>query len=400
MARLPVFAVVCLVSCLWTRAGVTEPVFAQPNLTTGNASAIIDRQIALPIPKPPPPDETQVTRPETSFFKIASGNIAGSYFATGEKLAEIISHPPGSERCSGTLRCGPSGMFAVAHNSDGAVVNIRAVASGSLDSGLAPADLLLDAYEGKGLFAKDGPLTTMRLIANLYPESLHLVVSKSANITQVQDLKGLRVSLGPAGSGTQTYAQQIIERSGLANSITSDMLDLYEAADQLLSGELDAFFYLGGVPAPLIQDILTTEQIKLIPITGVPVATIYETQPYTEPIVLSGDVYPNTPQTETIASTAIWFVNANISEERVYRITAALWHENNQAFLTDGRSPMTNANKEAAINDLPLPLHPGAERYYQEAAFFQTAPDSTLATGNVPPETSSQDADTDMQSAP
>ena len=346
----------------------------EQNLKTGEVTI-------LPALKPPAPKDSAAARPETSFFKIAAGSTAGSYFATSEDLAAIISHPPGADRCDDTARCGPVGMFAVAQNSDGAIVNIRAVATTEIESGLAPADLLFEAYQGTGAFANDGPMTNLRLIARLYSESLHLVVPKTTNITQVGDLNGLRVSLGRVGSGSHTYAQQLLEANGIAIGNDVVTLDLYDAAEQLLSGELDAFFYLGGAPVPIIQDILMTDQVKLIPITGAPVATFYGERPYMEPILLGSEVYPNTTQLETIASGTYWFTHDSISEERIARITSALWHEANQAEYATTESLLYDITRESALKDLPLPLHPGAESYYQEAGFFQKAAPDAITGG-------------------
>ena len=341
--------------CVLSATGLTMP-----------ASALEDGK---PIPIRKPTDEaptSKITIQEPAFFKITTGSTASSYFAAGEALAALISHPPGAERCRAEDRCGPVGMLAVAQTSEGAVANIIAVNDEGLQSGLAPADLLNDAVNGLGEFANTGPASNIRAIANLYVETLHLVAAKSSDIAELTDLANKRVSLGPVGSGSHTYARLLLETSALDKTVIKSELGLYDAADKLISGDLDAFFYLGGAPVPFVQDLFATGTADLIAIRGAPMAVLYESRAYILPHLIANGTYQGSTQRETIGTNAVWIVNESVSDERVYQITRALWQSDNREALRSGDQIFGWYNLDDAATDMPIELHPGARRYYQE----------------------------------
>jgi TRAP transporter TAXI family solute receptor len=145
-----------------------------------------------------------VDAPERIAFQIATGSSSGTYFPIGQMLASIISHPPGIARCDDEARCGPVGLIAAARASEGSIANVRAVSENRVSSGLAQADIAADAYAGRGVFKADGKLDDLRAIAALFPETVHIVVMADSKIKEIKDLRGKRVSIDAAGSGTNS----------------------------------------------------------------------------------------------------------------------------------------------------------------------------------------------------
>ena len=121
------------------------------------------------------------------FLRIGTGATSGTYFPVGGVLASAISNPPGSRPCDKGGSCGVAGLIAVAQSTDGSVENINGILSGALDSGLSQADLAYWAYAGKKDFKGRAKLAKekLRVIAHLFPESVHLVVAKDSAITSV-----------------------------------------------------------------------------------------------------------------------------------------------------------------------------------------------------------------------
>ena len=93
--------------------------------------------------------------------------------------------------------CGPSGLIVSARTSDGAVANVLAVNAGQVDSGLAQANVVADAVAGHGAFRKTGRQTHVRVIADLFPETVQLVVA--ANVARSRKVADLRGKRGLAG---------------------------------------------------------------------------------------------------------------------------------------------------------------------------------------------------------
>src|SRR4028119_706125 len=139
-----------------------------------------------------------------AFFRIGTGGTAGTYYPVGGLIANAVSNPPQ--------------LVLTAQASNGSVANVNSIASGGLESGFTQADVAYWAYTGTGLFEGKGKIEDLRLLANLYPESIHLVAAKSANVKSVADLKGKRVSLDEPGSGTLVDARIILPGWGTQDS--------------------------------------------------------------------------------------------------------------------------------------------------------------------------------------
>src|SRR6266705_2860836 len=123
-----------------------------------------------------------IDNPQRVAFQISTGSTTGTYFPVGAMLAQLLSHPPGVERCEAANVCGPSGLIVSTRASQGSVANLLAVNSGMVTSGIAQADVVALAVAGQGPFRKAGPIKQLRVIANLYGEDLHLVVAKKSKI--------------------------------------------------------------------------------------------------------------------------------------------------------------------------------------------------------------------------
>src|SRR3546814_326213 len=198
-----------------------------------------------------------------SFFRIGTGSTAGTYFPIGGIIASAISSPPGSRDCKGGGSCGVSGLVAVAQSTRAAVDNARQIQQGTLESGFVQSDIAYWAYHGEELFLTGGPLKSLRAIANLYPETIHLVVSAEAGIESVSDIKGKRISLDRPGSGTRVDAQLVLRAFGIAESdFEAFALGSGAAADALRDGELDGFFFVAGTPATAVLELAEEEDRK------------------------------------------------------------------------------------------------------------------------------------------
>ncbi len=115
--------------------------------------------------------------PQRIPFQIATGSSIGTYFPVGNVLSEVLSHPPSIARCETANICGPAGLIVSTMASQGSVANVASVNGGMINSGLAQADVVSLAAEGKGPFRKSGPSRRLRVIADLYGEDVHLVAA-------------------------------------------------------------------------------------------------------------------------------------------------------------------------------------------------------------------------------
>src|SRR5512140_2100624 len=119
---------------------------------------------------------------DITFFRIGTGGTAGTYYPIGGMIANAISNPPGSRPCADGGSCGVPGLVATAVASNGSVANINGIQSGQMESGFTQSDVAYWAYTGTGVYEGKPKVTDLRLIANLYPETIHVVARKGAGI--------------------------------------------------------------------------------------------------------------------------------------------------------------------------------------------------------------------------
>lgn len=301
-------------------------------------------------------------------FKIATGSSSGTYFPIGQMLASLISHPPGVARCEAEGRCGPIGLFAAARASEGSIANARSVNEGRVTSGLAQADIAADAYEGRGAFKSDGKATQLRAIAALFPETVHIIVMADSGIKAIKDLRNKRVSIDAAGSGTNATARTLLGAFKLNEKRVKFAFESSERSlEMLLAGDLDAFFFVGGAPLGVVEELAAQGTIRLLPLQGPEIDALVQNAPYLTKADIPAGTYQNMPAVPTIEVRAIWLVNASVPDQVVFEIVRALYHPDNRELLDSGHPKGRLIRLETARDGLPVPLHPGAARYYDGA---------------------------------
>lgn len=309
-----------------------------------------------------------------SFFRIGTGGAGGTYFPIGGTIANGISAPPGARPCDKGGQCGVPGLIAIAQSTTASVFNNAAVQNGELEAGLAAADVTRSMYLGEGKFeGKAHP--KLRIIANLYPEDLHLVMPAGSSINNLGDLKGKRVGIAQAGSGTQVAVLQMLEAWGVTrDNIDEAELNNSQSAERLADGQLDAYFYAAGWPVAAMVQLASTKGMNLHSFTEEDLAKINGIIPAYIPSEIPGGVYEGVDAAvKTPAVSALLVVSADLDEELVYGITKALWNDNTRKLLDNGHAKgkqITPATALDGVSALGVPLHSGAEKFYREAGLM------------------------------
>jgi hypothetical protein len=300
-------------------------------------------------------------------FEVATGSTAGTYFPMGELIAGIVSHPPGLARCEARGVCGPPGLIVSARTSEGAVDNVLAVNAGGVDSGLAQANVVADAAAGQGAFRKAGPQTHIRAIASLFPEALQLVVAANSHIASVADLSGKRVSLDTEGSGAGVIAREILAAYKVPESRLKVRRESYDVSASLLQrGKIDAFFFEGGAPSPLIGDLVARGTAQLIAIDGKARRRLLARVPSLSADTIPAGAYQGMGAIQTVSSRTLWVVKDSASPDIVYGILRALFDPANRPLLDAGEPSARYIRLNQATSGLTAPLHPGAARFYRD----------------------------------
>jgi TRAP transporter TAXI family solute receptor len=305
--------------------------------------------------------------PQRLSFLIATGPTGGTYFPVGQLISGIISNPPGVDRCQIPNVCGPAGLVMSARTSDGSVANVLDVNADRVDSGLAQADVVAQAVKGTGIFKRYGKQTHIRVLAGMFPEDMHLVVAQHAKIAALKDLRGKRVSLGADDSGTIVTARAVLAAYGLSErAMKAHHAAADESAQLLETGKLDAFFFVGGAPVPLLDDLISRGVARLVPINGPGRNKLLKADPGLEPDTIAAGTYRGVPEVQTVRIRALWIVRDTAPDGLVNGIVRALFNSSNRAQL-DAAMPSTRAIRiDDAVTTDPSLLHPGALRFYRE----------------------------------
>ena len=310
--------------------------------------------------------------PQRIPFQIGTGSTTGTYFPIGNLLSEILSHPAGIARCETANVCGPPGLIVSTMASQGSVANVASVNGGMINSGLAQADVVSLAAEGKGPFRKSGPSRSLRVIADLYGEDVHLVATTKSRIEDVAQLRGKRVSLSPEGSGTIVTARAILSAYGVPEKSIHPNFDSPEdAVDLLRTGKLDALFLVGGTPIGLIHDLLADGAAHLVPISGPGLRRLLRADPWLEPHTIPKTAYGNSSAVDTVSVDALWIADENQPERLIYGMLKALYNPANRPSLQAAREGFHFLDASFGPKLSPAPLHPGALRYFREAGLIK-----------------------------
>ena len=143
-------------------------------------------------------------------------------------------------------------------------------------------------------------------------------------------------------------------------------------------GQLDAFFFVGGRPVALIDDLISRGVARLVPIDGAGRTRLVKLAPGLSAASIPAGTYHGSPAVETVSVRALWIVNDRTSDDLVYGITRSLFRPGNRAALDGENESSAMIRVDTATVDLPAPLHPGAERFYRETGHL---PKANIKTG-------------------
>lgn len=283
---------------------------------------------------------------------IATGGTGGVYYPYGGTLAEIINQKIPN-------------VFATAEVTGASVENIRLVAKKEATFGLTMNDVAYQAYVGEGKF-KGNKVDSLRSVIQMYPHIYHIVTLKKYPIYKISDLKGKKVSVGAPGSGTEYKSSLILPLLGIKYS---DMkvyrLSFAENATQLKDGIIEVGIWDVAPPTSSIIDLATTHELRFIPFTKEEIKKVSDTYPFYTEWVLKKNTYKG--QTEDIPSITVWnsvVCHKDTPEDLVYKVTKAIFE--NKKMLTNTHKIAEFTTPETSAKYSPIPIHPGAMKYFKE----------------------------------
>ena len=286
-------------------------------------------------------------------LSIATGGTGGVYYPYGGALANLISEQV-------------EGVEVTAEVTSASVDNMLLIDNRDADLAFVLADTAYDAVQGNPPFEQAVPA---QALATLYNNYTHVVTTDDSGINSLADLRGKRVSTGSAGSGTEVIANRLLEAAGLNpdQDIEREQLGASESADAIKNGNIDAYFWSGGLPTGSVTDLGATPNIelKLIGHGELAQALQEEYGPFYATDVIPANTYPNqTEDVEVIIVANVLVVHQDFDEQLAYDILRVLFEH--QPELVTAHPVAEELTLENAVQNSPIPFHPGALRYYEE----------------------------------
>lgn len=302
--------------------------------------------------KDPVSTDGDTSRTEVLRITIGTAGTSGALYPMGVAMAETITNHV-------------DGISATGESTAASIENLRNLHDGKMAMGISMSEVCSYAYHGVGDY-EGSAYTDIRAMFSTINNYLQVFVLKDSGIDSIEDLKGKTVSMGSAGSGGEMAGRLLLGVYGLDySSVNAQFMGESDGATALADGKIDAMIATHPLNSAALTELTTSCDAVLLSIDN---DAFYETYPAYARCTIPAGTYPNNdtdvviPQNSVIMCTSL---NSGLTDDDVYEITKAIW-ENRDEWASSAKSVETQAVWESVLNNIDLPMHPGAIRYFEE----------------------------------
>lgn len=292
-----------------------------------------------------------VTVQAEEFINILTGGTSGVYYPIGVGLSKIYAdNIPGARTQVQATKA--------------SVENLNLLQQGKGELALALGDSVKFAWEGDAEAGFSAPLTKLRGIAAAYPNYIQIAASAESGITTLEGLAGKSLSVGAAKSGTELNARAILGAMGLSYADLSkvEYLPFAESVELMKNRQLDATLQSAGLGVASLKDLATSAPTNIV---AVPAEVAEKLgAPYVAGVIPAGTYEGQTADVPTVAVVNFFVTHEDVSDETAYQMTKLMFE--NLPALQAAHAAAGAISLDAALAGMPIPLHPGAERFYKE----------------------------------
>lgn len=291
------------------------------------------------------------------FINVLTGGTSGVYYPLGVSLTQIYGKAIPTAK-------------ATVQSTKASAENLNLLQAGRGEIAFTLGDALSDAWKGDAEAGFKTPLKKLRGVASIYPNYIHLVANADSGIKSLADLKGKRVAVGAPKSGTELNARAILKAAGLGyqDFAKTEYLPFGETVELMKNRQLDATLISAGLGVAAVRDLATAIKIVIVPITPETIARIGDAA--YQPATIPAKTYEGqSDATPTVAIANFLASHEGVSSELIYAMTKAMFDNLDQ--MVAAHSAAKAISRERAAAGMPLPLHPGAEKYYREVGVLK-----------------------------
>lgn len=294
---------------------------------------------------------------KAQFINVLTGGQSGVYYPLGVAMAQLYAQKI-------------PGVKATAQVTKASAENMNLLQAGRGEVAWSLADSVSDAWEGNAEAGFTKKLDKLRGLSATYNNYIQIVANADAGITSLDDLKGKRISVGAARSGTELNARAILKAAGLSydDFAKVEYLPFGESVELMKNRQLDVTLQSAGLGVSSIRDLATAVKIVVVPIPKEVVEKVGKAA--YQPGVIPANTYAGQDQDLPTAAIPNFLVtHSDVPEELVYEMTKTLYE--NLGSLQSAHNAAKAIELKNAANGMPVPIHPGAERYYKEKGIIQ-----------------------------
>lgn len=294
----------------------------------------------------------------TVFITIGSGSVTGVYYPVSSGIAKMINTYLSKE-----------GIRANARSTGGSKYNVKAIDQNQLQAALAQNDVIYYAYNGLTETFQNQPIKTIRGVAALYPEFMHILARPGSGIKTLEDLKGKKVYVGDIGSGVEATTKQIFEAAGMSFDDLAQAVHgkVGQAVQLLQDGKIDALFYTVGAKSAAMQEATEIAKAYFVPLPLDIIQKLIDTFPYYTQVIIPPNTYKGQDlSVATIGVKATFIVRSDLPDDVVYKIAKLLFVDKVDEFKNIHPALGTFFDVKKALDGMTIPIHPGAAKLYEE----------------------------------
>ena len=289
---------------------------------------------------------------------FGGASIVGVYYQVALQISNLMNKNMGDK------------YNYIGRPTGGSVFNINGILRETFDFGVAQSDRNFQAFNGVADW-EGKPVTNLRSVFSMHPETVMLVTRKDTGIKKVTDIKGKRINIGNPGSGQRFNAEEVLRIYGIDQNsdIRAESLQQHEASRALVDRKIDAFFYTVGNPSAAIEEPAQSTDIVMVPLDHPQIKKLAEEKPYYVYTKIPAGTYRGVDyDVPTYAVTATVITHENVPEELVYDMVKTVFEKLNE--LKGSHAAFRHLDPKLMLEGLSAPFHPGVVKYYKEKGWM------------------------------
>ncbi|MDM4765700.1 TAXI family TRAP transporter solute-binding subunit [Pelomonas sp. SE-A7] len=291
------------------------------------------------------------------FITVLTGGQSGVYYPMGVALSQLYG------------KALPDAKISV-QATKASAENLNLLQAGRGELGFTLADALSDAWKGDAESGFATPLKKLRVVAGIYANYIQIVASGESGIKTLADLKGKRISVGAPKSGTELNARAVLKAAGLSYSDFAkvEYLPFGESVELMKNRQLDVTLQSAGLGVASIRDLASAVKINVVAIPADVVAKVGDAA-YQPAMIPAGTYAGQAADVPAIAIKNFLVTHEGVSADAVHAMLKSMY--DNLDTLVAAHSAAKGIKKDIALGGTPVPLHPGAEKYFREAGLVK-----------------------------